>query len=141
MGTMFAVSPIGTFLSVFVCQIIYLNSHFSPSQGWVASGAADRLIKLWDIQAQNKDPVITFTPAEGAGPKSSIYALATDPTGNIVASGSPERVVRTWDPRSGKRTGKLVGHTENIRSILISEDGRYVSRPFMQLTHELKFFV
>jgi hypothetical protein len=32
-----------------------------------------------------------------------------------------------WDPRSGKRTGKLVGHTDNIRAILISEDARYVS--------------
>lgn len=32
-----------------------------------------------------------------------------------------------WDPRSGKRTGKLVGHTDNIRAILISDDARYVS--------------
>ena len=31
-----------------------------------------------------------------------------------------------WDPRSGKRIGKLVGHTDNIRAILVSEDARYV---------------
>ncbi|KAM6499033.1 hypothetical protein JOM56_004541 [Amanita muscaria] len=58
--------------------------------------------------------------------KSSIYALATDPFGHIIASGSPERVVRLWDPRAGKRTGKLVGHTDNIRAILVSEDCRYL---------------
>lgn len=56
-----------------------------------------------------------------------MYALTTDPFGSIVAAGSPERVVRMWDPRSGKRVGKLVGHTDNIRAILISEDARYVS--------------
>lgn len=42
------------------------------------------------------------------------------------ASGSPERVVRLWDPRSGKRTSKLVGHTDNIRAIVLSDDGKYV---------------
>ncbi len=45
----------------------------------------------------------------------------------MIVSGSPERVVRLWDPRSGRRVGKLVGHTDNIRSILISDDGKYVS--------------
>ena len=55
-----------------------------------------------------------------------MYAIAVDPFGHAIASGSPERVVRIWDPRSGKRTGKLVGHTDNIRAILISEDSRYV---------------
>lgn len=56
-----------------------------------------------------------------------MYALATDPYGSVVVSGSPEKVVRMWDPRSGKRVGKLVGHTDNIRAILISEDAKYVS--------------
>jgi hypothetical protein len=31
-----------------------------------------------------------------------------------------------WDPRVGRRIGKLVGHTDNIRAILISEDSRCV---------------
>ena len=47
--------------------------------------------------------------------------------GHVVASGGPERVIRTWDTRSGKRIGKLVGHTDNIRVILVSDDSRYVS--------------
>ncbi len=64
-----------------------------------------------------------------------MYALATDPYGSVVVSGSPERVIRMWDPRSGKRVGKLVGHTDNIRAILLSEDSRYVRSP-----HLLYFF-
>lgn len=84
-------------------------------------------MKLWDVSRGGHEPLVALHSPENSGPKASVYALATDPYGTVIASGSPERVVRMWDPRSGKRTGKLVGHTDNIRAILISEDARYVS--------------
>jgi len=54
-----------------------------------------------------------------------------DDAGTLVAAGSPERVVRLWDPRAaGSRGGQsiagLIGHTDNIRAILLSQDGRHV---------------
>lgn len=100
----------------------------SREQKWILSGSFDRTIKLWDMTRTNIDaPLLTLHPPSPSAPKSSIYALAADPHGHAIASGSPERVVRIWDPRSGKRTGKLVGHTDNIRAILMSDDARYVS--------------
>ena len=104
----------------------------SREQQWFASGSFDRTIKLWDLASasQRNDPLITLHTPEGAGAKASVYALTTDPYGSVIAAGSPERVIRMWDPRSGKRIAKLVGHTDNIRAILISEDAKYVSRLF-----------
>lgn len=58
--------------------------------------------------------------------KSSVYALSTNSSGTVIAAGSPEKVVRVWDPRSGQQVSQLVGHTDNVRSVVVSQDGRHL---------------
>lgn len=36
------------------------------------------------------------------------------------------QVVRVWDPRSGSKTMKLRGHTDNVRALLLDSTGRFV---------------
>ena len=129
--TMSGVSHIGICSSNSTCTRLHSLCPFSPDQNWVASGSFDKSIKLWDLNrasSTSPDPLITLKSPDSTGSKSSVYAIAVDPAGSVIASGTPERVIRTWDPRSGKRTAKLVGHTDNIRAILISADGKYASR-------------
>ncbi|KAF7731707.1 hypothetical protein EC973_008879 [Apophysomyces ossiformis] len=106
----------------------------------VASAGLDKKINIWDIEhgqaAITIDAVAsknnqncahdTSVTRHDDSSKLSIYALAINPTGTIIATGSPEKVVRLWDTRSGKRIGKLTGHTDNIRALLISDDGKVI---------------
>jgi WD repeat-containing protein 48 len=87
---------------------------------WVASGGLDRRICLWDLNGAGKKLEIEVGDEEKSE-KGSIYALSV--SRSILASGGPESIVRLWDPKSGKRVTKFVGHTDNVRDILINETG------------------
>ncbi|KAI9809960.1 MAG: hypothetical protein M1825_000393 [Sarcosagium campestre] len=90
---------------------------------WVASGGLDHKIHLWDLNGGGERMQIDVEGEEKTD-KGSVYALAVG--GGILASGGPESIVRLWDPKSGKRVTKFVGHTDNVRDILITDDGDMV---------------
>jgi WD repeat-containing protein 48 len=100
----------------------YVKRVASPggNENWVASGGLDRKISLWDLNGAGKKLDIAVGEDEKAA-KGSVYALAATP--NLIASGGPEGIVRVWDSRSGKRITKFVGHTDNVRDILVARDG------------------
>lgn len=88
---------------------------------WVATAGLDRAILMWDLSGKGEKMRIDDASIDG-GMKQSIYSLATGPS--ILASGGIEKVIRVWDTRSGARITKFVGHTDNVRSLLCSEDGK-----------------
>ncbi|KAI1649496.1 WD40 repeat-like protein [Daldinia loculata] len=99
----------------------YVKCVATPSSAdWVASGGLDRKIYLWDLNGKGKSLEIDVR-GEDVSEKASVYAMCVNQ--NILASGGPESIVRLWDPKSGKRITKLVGHTDNIRAILMNEAG------------------
>jgi WD repeat-containing protein 48 len=91
-----------------------------PLENWVASGGLDHKISLWDLNGAGQKLQIAVGDDENTA-KGSVYALAATPS--IIASGGPESIVRIWDPRTGKRITKFVGHTDNVRDVLITQDG------------------
>ena len=103
----------------------YVKCLASPGQhsSWVASGGLDHKIKIWDLNGGGEKLHIDIGEHE-ASAKGSVYALSV--CGSIMASGGPESIVRLWDPKSGKRITNFVGHTDNVRDILINEDGDIV---------------
>jgi len=100
----------------------YVKCLATPSSqaDWVASGGLDRRICLWDLNGAGKKLEIEVGDEEKSE-KGSVYALSA--SRSMLASGGPESIVRLWDPRTGKRVTKFVGHTDNIRDILITETG------------------
>lgn len=91
------------------------------SDEWVATAGLDRSILMWDTNGQGEKMRIDDLSVDG-GMKQSIYSLAAGP--NLLASGGIEKVIRIWDTRSGARIAKFIGHTDNVRSLLCSEDGK-----------------
>lgn len=49
-----------------------------------------------------------------------------NPSGTIIVSGSTENALRIWDPRSCTRIMKLKGHSENVKSLVVSADGQQI---------------
>lgn len=96
----------------------------SANSDWVASGGLDRKICLWDLNGGGQKLCINVDDEAGSlssKEKGSVYALAA--TDTMLCSGGPESTVRVWDSRTGKRVTKLVGHTDKINDVLVSQDG------------------
>lgn len=75
---------------------LYIRSVcFSPDGKYLATGAEDRKIRIWDIQ--QKGLVSTLS-----GHDQDIYSLQYSKDGRKLASGSGDRVVKLWDIESGK---------------------------------------
>ncbi|GAA5914203.1 hypothetical protein JCM8208_001517 [Rhodotorula glutinis] len=89
---------------------------------WVASAGFDRKIKLWDVGEGRASASLLELPS----PPGSVYSLGTTPSGSLIAAGTPERVVRVWDPRSRKQVSRLGGHSDNIRAVQLSDDGKWL---------------
>ncbi|CAO1636184.1 unnamed protein product [Sympodiomycopsis kandeliae] len=93
----------------------------SQAPTWIASGGLDRRIRLWDVREARKDPIVDIMDS------ASIYAIHTDSRGGLLAAGTPDRGIRLYDPRSDSKAGpvgRLLGHTDMIRSLLLSKSGR-----------------
>jgi WD repeat-containing protein 48 len=101
----------------------YVKCLATPAPGledWVVSGGLDRKICVWDLNGKGKSLEIDVR-GEEITEKGSVYALTVN--SNILACGGPESTVRLYDPKSGQRITKFVGHTDNVRSILMNEAG------------------
>lgn len=104
----------------------------SPQDNWIVSGGLDRRIIGWDLgdKIGSKFEIVVDTE----DPKSSVYALAVSKhsrggssAGSLVATGGPESIVRLYDTRApSKQVVNFVGHTDNIRALLMSDDGEWV---------------
>jgi WD repeat-containing protein 48 len=105
----------------------------APAVQKIFSGGFDRSVKLWDLndgRAADGEPIFQLGGNGGLGGagalQSSVYALATDEAARTIAIGTTESPIAVWDTRSRKQIARLVGHTNNVKSLLLSADGQHL---------------
>jgi glucose repression regulatory protein TUP1 len=99
---------------------LYIRSVcFSPDGQYLATGAEDKLIRVWDIKANKIRN--TFQ-----GHEQDIYSLDFATDGRTIASGSGDRTVRLWDIETGAHIMSL-SIEDGVTTVAISPDTRYVA--------------
>jgi WD40 repeat protein len=94
-----------------------LSIAFSPDQKILASGSADRSIKLWD--AQTGKLLKSFQ-----GHRSWVWGITISPDSKFLASGSYDHTVKLWDLESGECLQTLLGHPSSVLTVRFSHDGK-----------------
>ncbi|AOW03671.1 YALI0D06435p [Yarrowia lipolytica CLIB122] len=94
---------------------------------WAATGGLDQQIIIWDLVALKQRAVMKPTSSNQAARSQqhlSLYSLAASSSGSqLVVGGGPDGIIRCWDAREPERVqAMLVGHTDNVRSIVLPED-------------------
>jgi glucose repression regulatory protein TUP1 len=99
---------------------LYIRSVcFSPDGRYLATGAEDKLIRVWDIQTRT-------IRNHFSGHEQDIYSLDFARDGRTIASGSGDRTVRLWDIEQGSNTLTLTIE-DGVTTVAISPDTNYVA--------------
>lgn len=99
---------------------LYIRSvAFSHDGKYLATGAEDKLIRVWDIE--HGSIALTFS-----GHEQDIYSLDFTRNGAMIVSGSGDKTVRIWNMATQQQEHKMEIE-DGVTTVALSRDGRYLA--------------
>ena len=93
---------------------------YSPDGKYIASGAADATIKIWEVETGRCVRTLE-------GHTRAVYSVSYSPDGKYLASGSGDCAIKIWNAATGDCIQTFKGHTRAVTAVVYSPDGKYLA--------------
>jgi len=93
---------------------------FSPKRMTLASGSADKTVRLWDLKTLS-------LKRKYRGHRDFVTALAFSHNGRVLAAGALDGRIRVWSALSSRRLRSLNGHKGRVADIAFSPTGNVLA--------------
>ncbi|KAI9598817.1 WD40 repeat-containing protein [Syncephalis fuscata] len=91
----------------------------SDNGTWLATTAADNLVKLWDVKTGSLSRTLT-------GCTRDTMCVAFNMIGSQVLAGSNDNIIHLWETETGRQRASLTGHVGKVYSAVFNSHGTQV---------------